>query len=257
MPAKIIVTAGGTREPLDRVRSITNSSTGRMGAALVDAFAERGFDVLWIHGPGSERPRAACVERPVDTVASVETALKAACADPSVVAVVHAMAVSDYRPVRPLTARDLLLYIAGAVDEADIERRLARLAEEAPPLPGKLPSDKPWLPLLVPTIKLLDHLRSWAANPRLVLVSFKLTVGQTEARLLEIAQKQLNRTMSDLVVANDLEMFEGREHLAWLVDRNHAEGPVTGRANIADRVAARVGHLLERGTDPEEQGLRE
>lgn len=244
MRGKIVVTAGGTREPLDRVRVISNCSTGSMGAALVDAFAANGFDVIWIHGPGSVRPVAACTEIPVDTVDSVEAALRKACTDPSVNAVIHAMAVSDYRSARPLTPADLFRSIAGAVDEADVERRLKKLADEAPPASGKLPSDKPWLPLLVPTTKLLDHLRSWAADPGLVVVSFKLTVGLSEAELLKIARAQLERSDSNLVVANDLDRFDGHDHVAWLVGPDRTEGPVFGRGNIAAGVAARVGHLL-------------
>jgi len=241
---KIVVTAGGTREPLDRVRVISNCSTGAMGAAIVDALAEQGYDVIWIHGHGSIRPHAACAEITVDTVASVEAALRKTCADSEVKAVVHAMAVSDYRSARPLTPADLFRHIAGAADEADVERRLMKLADEAPPIAGKLPSDKPWLPLLVPTAKLLDHLRSWSANPDLAIVSFKLTVGRSEAELLDIARAQLERSASNLVVANDLEMFEGRDHVAWLVDRNGADGPIAGRERIAHRIAARVGQLL-------------
>lgn len=247
MRSKIVVTAGGTREPLDRVRVISNCSTGAMGAAIVDAFAGNGFEVVWIHGSGSIPPRAACAEIAVDTVASVEAALRNVCADPAVKAVVHAMAVSDYRSARPLTPADLFRYIAGAVDEADVERRLKKLADEAPPVAGKLPSDKPWLPLLVPTAKLLDGIRGWSANPDLVVVSFKLTVGLTEGELLDIARAQLERSGSDLVVANDLEMFEGREHVAWLVGRETTEGPVTGRERIASRVADRVERLLSPG----------
>lgn len=244
MRDKVIVTAGGTREPLDRVRVISNCSTGNMGAALVDVFAAKGFEVIWIHGPGSVRPGAACTEISVDTVASVEAALKKACADPAVKAVIHAMAVSDYRSARPLTPGDLFRHIAGAVDEADVERRLKKLADEALPPSGKLPSDKPWLPLLVPTAKLLDHLRSWAADPGLVVVSFKLTVGLSESELLEIALAQLARSGSNLVVANDLDRFEGQDHVAWLVDADHIEGPVSGRGKIAAGVADRVELLL-------------
>lgn len=244
---KIIVTAGGTREPLDRVRVISNCSTGAMGAAIVDALAEQGFDVIWIHGHGSVRPHAVCTAITVDTVASVEAALRNVCADPSVKAVVHAMAVSDYRSARPLTPADLFRHIAGAVDEADVERRLEKLAKEAPSLAGKLPSDKPWLPLLVPTAKLLDHLRGWSANPDLRVVSFKLTVGRSEHELVNIAREQLGRSGSDLVVANDLDLFERGEHVAWLVEAERVEGPLTGRNVIAAAVAERVGLLLERG----------
>ena len=46
---KILVTAGGTTEPIDAVRSITNESSGRLGAKIADAFAQLGFEVVYLH----------------------------------------------------------------------------------------------------------------------------------------------------------------------------------------------------------------
>jgi len=51
-----IVTSGGTREPIDDVRYIGNSSTGRLGASIAQAAASRGHRVSLIHGTGSFLP---------------------------------------------------------------------------------------------------------------------------------------------------------------------------------------------------------
>ena len=52
-----LVTSGGTREPVDDVRVLTNRSTGRLGAVLVDALTERGHQVTLLHAVGSAMPR--------------------------------------------------------------------------------------------------------------------------------------------------------------------------------------------------------
>ena len=48
---RVLITAGPTYERIDPVRFIGNHSTGKMGFALAEAFADRGFDVLLIAGP--------------------------------------------------------------------------------------------------------------------------------------------------------------------------------------------------------------
>jgi len=53
---KILITAGPTYEPIDPVRFIGNRSTGKMGIAIADAFAERQADVTLILGPTTNRP---------------------------------------------------------------------------------------------------------------------------------------------------------------------------------------------------------
>jgi len=51
---RVLVTAGGTREPIDDVRVLANTSTGRLGARLADALAAAGHDTLLLHGPGMQ-----------------------------------------------------------------------------------------------------------------------------------------------------------------------------------------------------------
>jgi phosphopantothenoylcysteine decarboxylase/phosphopantothenate--cysteine ligase len=54
---KILITAGPTYEPIDPVRFIGNRSTGKMGIAIADAFAERQADVTLVLGPSTYRPK--------------------------------------------------------------------------------------------------------------------------------------------------------------------------------------------------------
>ena len=62
--AKVLVTSGATREPIDSVRFISNLSSGRTGALICDALVARGIEVTHVHGVDSGRPRASHGARP-------------------------------------------------------------------------------------------------------------------------------------------------------------------------------------------------
>ncbi len=99
---KVVVTAGGTREPLDSVRYLGNRSSGRMGVALAREARRRGADVTLIASnlavPAPESVEV--VEAPTAADLARET-LGRADAD----VVVMAAAVADYRPAEPLAAK--------------------------------------------------------------------------------------------------------------------------------------------------------
>ena len=98
---RILVTAGPTREPIDRVRFLTNGSTGQMGIEVAKAAAAAGHEAVLVLGPTHLRLR----RDPRITVRPVVTGLEmlAACREawPHCQALVAAAAVSDYRPAAP------------------------------------------------------------------------------------------------------------------------------------------------------------
>ena len=100
---RVLVTAGGTREPIDSVRYVGNRSSGRMGLALAAAAARRGADVTLIAAnvalpkPGGVRT----VE--VETAAELLTAAQAAFVQADVL--LMAAAVADFRPAEALDAK--------------------------------------------------------------------------------------------------------------------------------------------------------
>lgn len=99
----ILITAGGTTEPIDAVRSITNTSTGKLGSLIADAFCSFPDvdNIYYICSPKAILPQTDKAEIiTVDTVASLETAVKKVLNTVSIDIVVHSMAVSDYRVKR-------------------------------------------------------------------------------------------------------------------------------------------------------------
>jgi phosphopantothenoylcysteine decarboxylase/phosphopantothenate--cysteine ligase len=91
----VLITAGGTREPIDPVRYVGNRSSGKQGHALAAEAAQRGAKVTLVTTVGLSTPPAADVVR-VETAGEMEQAVQAA--ETSADVVVMAAAVADFRP---------------------------------------------------------------------------------------------------------------------------------------------------------------
>lgn len=171
---KILITAGATREPIDSVRFLSNVSTGATGAAIADFLVTMGHEVTLLHGEGAVRPCGAGVTcGGFGSTEQLGARLRAALAAGGYDVVIHAAAVSDYRP----------------------ETSHA----------GKLSSHAPEMTLkLVPTPKLLPCLKDWSPTPVRVL-GFKLTAGADGAARAAAVGKLFATGGVDAVVHNDIE----------------------------------------------------
>ncbi|MGH9617769.1 MAG: bifunctional phosphopantothenoylcysteine decarboxylase/phosphopantothenate--cysteine ligase CoaBC [Acidobacteriaceae bacterium] len=92
----VLVTAGGTREPVDPVRFIGNRSSGKMGYALAEAALQRGAQVILISAPTRLDPPPGCEFVPVTTAEEMRQAVLRQL--PRATIVMKAAAVADYRP---------------------------------------------------------------------------------------------------------------------------------------------------------------
>lgn len=93
---RVVVSAGGTREPLDPVRFLGNRSSGRQGVALARTALARGADVTLVAANLTVRPPAGVRVVAVETTAELAAAVRGAAGDADVV--VMAAAVADFRP---------------------------------------------------------------------------------------------------------------------------------------------------------------
>jgi phosphopantothenoylcysteine decarboxylase / phosphopantothenate---cysteine ligase len=96
--AMVVVTAGGTREPIDAVRVIANRSSGKQGYAIASAARNRGADVVLITTADRANPAGCRIVR-VETAAEMQAAVQAETGTADVI--VMAAAVADFRPVAP------------------------------------------------------------------------------------------------------------------------------------------------------------
>jgi phosphopantothenoylcysteine decarboxylase/phosphopantothenate--cysteine ligase len=94
----VVVSAGGTREPIDAVRVIANRSSGKQGYAIASEAVSRGASVTLVSTASLPAPHGVRV-LPVETAAEMKVAMEAAVADHDII--VMAAAVADFRPVRP------------------------------------------------------------------------------------------------------------------------------------------------------------
>jgi phosphopantothenoylcysteine decarboxylase/phosphopantothenate--cysteine ligase len=100
---RVLVTAGGTREPIDSVRFVGNSSSGRMGLALADAARLRGAEVTLVAANVGLQPPAAIAVRRVSTAAELQATCEQEFRTCDVL--LMAAAVADFRPASPVDGK--------------------------------------------------------------------------------------------------------------------------------------------------------
>jgi len=117
---RVVVTAGGTQEPIDPVRIIANRSSGKMGYALAEACRDRGADVVLVTTPTALRPPAGVEVVRVRTAQQMHDATRDAVASAS--ALIMAAAVADFRPMEMSHEKikkgneDIVLHLERTVD---------------------------------------------------------------------------------------------------------------------------------------------
>jgi phosphopantothenoylcysteine decarboxylase/phosphopantothenate--cysteine ligase len=100
---RVLVTAGGTREPIDAVRAIVNRSSGKMGFALAAEAARRGAETVLVAGPSALATPAGVRRVDVETALEMRAAVQAEL--PAASVVVMAAAVADFRPAAPVAGK--------------------------------------------------------------------------------------------------------------------------------------------------------
>ena len=120
-PRHFLITAGGTREPIDPVRFISNASSGKMGYALAAAALKAGHEVTLITAPTALKPPTGATVVPVESAAEMFAAVQAhfdACD-----CLIMAAAVADYTPAKPSKTKikkdgktDLILQLKPTAD---------------------------------------------------------------------------------------------------------------------------------------------
>lgn len=171
MPLRLLITAGPTHEPIDAVRFLGNRSSGRMGVALADAAAKRGWEVTLLLGPGSAKPEHPAVDIVRFRTCADLQALLAAHA-PKADILVMAAAVADYRP-KPNPA----------MSGGKFRRTNAPLILELEPTPDLLAGV------------------SATRRPNQLFIGFAL---EPRDELLESAKRKLIRKRVDMVIGNPL-----------------------------------------------------
>jgi len=218
---KVLVTTGGTEEPLDGVRYIGNLSTGLTGLTITRTFAAHGWDVCLLHGRRVNVSGLECETYAFRTFDDLGSSLKALLETRHFDAVVHLAAVSDYRLAS--------IELDGEVLAADTS--------------GKIESGHELVLRLSPNPKLLDSLKQWSANPDIRVVAFKLTNDPDPAQRKAAIEDLLARGTAEFVVHNDLGEIDERRHPAAIYTRRGLLGATETKTGLAGMLV----HTLDNG----------
>jgi phosphopantothenoylcysteine decarboxylase/phosphopantothenate--cysteine ligase len=215
---KVIVTAGGTREPIDPVRHITNRSSGKQGIALAQAAIDAGADVTLISTARDLPIPVGAIMIPVNTAEQMAQAVQTHCVGAD--ALIMAAAVADFRPA---TTADQKIKKSDENNDG-----LTLVLSRTPDI-----------------LQGVKAQRITTGFPR-VVVGFA-----AESRdLLANAQAKLERKGVDLIVANDISSpdagFEVDTNRVILMDARGGRQPIelATKVSIAEIVIQRVAQLL-------------
>jgi phosphopantothenoylcysteine decarboxylase/phosphopantothenate--cysteine ligase len=208
---RVVVTAGGTQEPIDPVRVIANRSSGKQGFAVAQAALDRGAAVTLVAAPCALPTPVGASRIDVATAQEMADAVLESCAGAD--ALVMAAAVADFRPARPAAKK--------------LKKDLGPPAVE-----------------LERTTDILAVVTAARARPACV-VGFAAETGD----LLAHARKKLKEKRLSLIVANDVTQpgggFGSDTNRVTLIDAAGAqELPVLSKAEVAGRILDRVQALL-------------
>lgn len=208
---KVVVSAGGTHEPIDPVRFIGNNSSGKMGFALAEAARDRGANVVLVSGPTSlPDPYAVEVIR-VQRAVEMRDAVVSNCDGAD--ALLMAAAVADYQPAEP------------------VGDKIKRHDREG---------------LTLPLVRTPDILAEVGSRPGLAKVGF---AAESQDLIANARQKMAEKGL-DLIVANDITStdagFSADTNRVVILDRSggHEELPLLSKYDVAWHILDRVESLI-------------
>ncbi len=200
---KVLISFGGTYEPIDSVRGITNKSSGKMGLALAREAYIRGADLKLI-------------------VANVAVDI------PSVFDVIHVETGKEmYDAVLELVPSYDIFISAAAVSDFKFKKKS-----------DKIDSSSSLFLNLKPTTKIIRQIKD--INPDIFLVGFKAEFNISREDIIECARKQIADAGTDLVIANDISKYECQfgsdNNEVLIVDDDVLSIPLASKNEIAHTI---------------------
>ena len=234
----IVITAGGLSEHIDKVRKITNSSTGKLGMIIANTFLDESNidNIYYICPKGTLRPNSELVniievEGAHDAKQKIEDILK----NNKIHFFIHSMAVSDYT-IDYVTCINYLENVFKSNNNHSIKEIFDRVIRFND---SKISSDLNDLILVLkPTPKIISIIKD--ISPATTLVGFKLLDNVEENELIKVAKELRDKNKCDYVVANDLSNIRLGNHKAFIIDKNNNQEVAYGKENIAKKLVKKL-----------------
>lgn len=221
---QIIITSGGTAEPIDSVRSIKNEATGRLGKIIAETMLrhDETCRIHYVHGQGALVPTDERIQSyPVVTTNDVAREMERLLKSEQIDYVVHAMAMSDYTVESVVSdlATVFETWNNSTQDQMTYHDFVRLFHEQQVPRTGKIASTyEDMFVQLQKTPKVIQCIKRW--SPQTELIGFKLLSDVSTETLIDTAYAQLIQNQARLVVANDQREIDGEKHRAYIVDAN-------------------------------------
>lgn len=233
----ILITAGGTSERIDNVRSITNHSTGKLGSLIAEAFLAQGDTVDYVTTASAIRPKSQSSIRfhQIEGTQELSEKLSLLLENNAYDAVIHSMAVSDFTPAQSLSQEVFLekLNQLVATKEVVTAQDLSFFLNTDQASESKISSNTDQLYLILEkTPKVIQQVKK--IQPTTRLVGFKLLVDVSKEELLSVAKKSLEKSHADYVLANDLTSIQPDKHTGYLLNN---KGEIAGKADTKEEIA--------------------
>ncbi|MCU7358019.1 phosphopantothenate--cysteine ligase [Enterococcus dispar] len=250
---RILITAGGTAEKIDDVRSITNHSSGRLGVTIANTFAASTTTIDYVTTANALKPRGDNIRlHLISDTQNLSTTLHSLLIQNHYDAVIHSMAVSDFTPATSLSEEQLLTVFnqlitkhhGNSLSMADLKNSMSEL-EQLPILAKKISSDTDHLFLILKKnpkiIQLIKQLQ-----PDTILVGFKLLVDVNFKKLHEAATNSIKKNDADFILANDLTEVSTDKHHGYLIAKDGSYGEASTKKEIAELIKAAITTTLKK-----------
>ena len=213
---EILITAGGTREYIDDVRFISNISTGTTACAMAD-FLGKEHNILYLCSEAAKLPEDKKIKiKKFTDFKDLDIKIKAILENKKIDVIIHSAAVSDYS----------ISYLKTGTKKIQIKKT------------KKINSKNKELTIVLKrNFKIIDRIKTYSKNKKIVLIGFKLTSGATKP---EIKKAVSNLKTADIIVHNDLKEI-GKTHPFHL----YRSGNRISTALNAIKLAAKLNNLLK------------
>lgn len=213
----VLITAGGTVEPIDGVRGITNFSSGALGALIADTLTDS--KVFLIKARKAVNPTNAAQNITIietSDTQSVQEAIDSVMKNNQVDYLIHSMAISDYTVDKVVSVDEL---ITSMEDKTYTKEEIINLLQNPPAIANrsKVSSTiKQPLLYLKQTPKIISTIKEkW---PHVKLIGFKLLNGVSKEELINVASASLIKNKAEYIIANDLTQISKTTHKAYIVN---------------------------------------
>ena len=207
---KVLITAGATVEHIDPIRVVTNRSSGKMGVAIAEEALNRGAEVTFIYGSGTETPPSRVNLLTVETTEEMYEAVVSELKSKNYDVTIAVAAAADWKPEKPFS------YKVSSHELHSLELKLK------------------------PTVKIIDIMKK--VSPRTFLVAFRAEYKLPKEELIESAHKRLLGAKADLIVVNDVGKkgagFGTDTNEVFIIDKkkNIVHVPLTKKREVARKI---------------------